>query len=58
MIGRLPEPYQHCYRFCVAMDARTDNVDEARTLMRFVASEEAAPIIRATGLEPLLPMIE
>ena len=58
VIGRLPEPYQHCYRFCVALDARSDNVEEARRLLRFVASEDAAPIIRATGLEPLFPTIE
>jgi molybdate transport system substrate-binding protein len=57
VIGRLPEPYQHPYRFCVAMDAGTDNVEEATRLMRFVASEEAAPIVRKTGLEPLFPTI-
>ncbi len=57
VIGRLPKPYQHCYRFCVAMGVETKKVDAAKQLMRFVASQEAAPAIRKTGLEPLFPEI-
>jgi hypothetical protein len=31
--------------------------DDARRLMRFAASEAAAPVIRASGLDPLFPEI-
>jgi molybdate transport system substrate-binding protein len=58
MIGTLPEPYDCSFRFCVAIDANTNRLEAAQDLMRFVASEEAAPIIRQTGLEPLFPSIE
>ena len=57
VIGRLPEPFQRSFRFGVAMDAKTDNIEAAKHVMRFVASEEAAPIIRKTGLDPLFPTI-
>lgn len=57
VIGRLPEPYGHSFRFGVAIDAHTDKIDEAKHLMRFAASREAGPIIRETGLDPLFPTI-
>jgi molybdate transport system substrate-binding protein len=58
VIGRLPAPYDWSFRFCVAIGAQSEYVEAAKSLMRFVASEEAAPIIRKTGLDPLFPMIE
>ena len=58
MIGKLTEAYEWSFRFCVAIDANTDKIQAARDLMRFVASEEAGPIIRNTGLEPLFPTVE
>ena len=58
LIGKLPEPYDWSFRFCVAIGADCEELDAARDLMRFVASEEAAPIIRKTGLEPLFPTVE
>ena len=58
VIGRLPEPYLHAFHFCVGIDARKDNIEEAKQLMRFVASQEVAHIIRNTGLDPLFPNIE
>ena len=58
LIGTLPDPYDWSFRFCVAIDANTDRLDAAKDLMRFVASEDAAPIIRKTGLEPLFPTVE
>ncbi len=58
VIGRLPEPYDWSFRFCVGIGAQSERVDAAKELMRFVASDEAAPIIRETGLEPLFPTIE
>jgi molybdate transport system substrate-binding protein len=58
VIGRLPEPNGRAFQFCVGMDSNTDKAAAARRLMRFVASEEAAPVIRKTGLDPLFPEIE
>ncbi len=57
VIGKLPDPYDWSFRFCVAIGATTENLQEAKALMRYVASEEAAPVIRETGLEPLFPEI-
>lgn len=57
VIGRLPDPYSGSFRFCMGMGAETRNPEAVRDLMRFVASEEAGPVIRDTGLEPLFPAI-
>lgn len=57
VIGRLPEPYDWSFRFCVAIGARSENIEAAKSLVRFVASEEAAAVIRETGLDPLFPTI-
>lgn len=57
VIGRLPAPFRRPFRFGAALDARTEKVAAARHLMRFCASEEAAPVIRGTGLDPVFPAI-
>lgn len=58
VIGRLPGPYGKSFRFCMGIGAESDKLETAKNLMRFVASEDAAPIIRKTGLDPLFPRIK
>jgi molybdate transport system substrate-binding protein len=58
MIGRLPGPYGRSFRFCMGIGAETDKLEACKDLMRFVASEKVASVIRETGLEPLFPTIE
>ena len=58
VVGRLPGAHERSFRFCMGIGAQTNNMEAARDLMRFIASEEAAPIIRKTGLDPLFPNIE
>ena len=42
----------------MGIGAESDKIEAAKDLMRFIASEEAGPTIRQTGLEPLFPIIE
>lgn len=58
VIGRLPGRFGKSFRFCMGIGAHSDHVVAAKDLMRFVASEDAASIIRKTGLEPLFPTID
>ena len=57
IIGRLPKELRRPFVFCAGIGARSDKVAEAKGLLRFLASEDAAPVIRETGLDPLLPEI-
>jgi molybdate transport system substrate-binding protein len=57
VIGRLPPAFRRPFHFCMGLAAETEKEAEAKDLMRFVASEAAAPAIRETGLDPLFPEI-
>lgn len=57
VIGRLPREFRRPFVFCMGLGAATRKEAEARKLMRFLASEAAAPAIRETGLDPLFPEI-
>ncbi len=58
IIGRLPEPLRRPFIFCAGIGAGTERREEAKELLRFCASEEAGPVVRETGLDPLFPKIE
>ncbi|WP_193368774.1 substrate-binding domain-containing protein [Pelagibius marinus] len=57
IIGRLPAVFRRPFVFCAGIGATSKKVAEAKHLLRFLASEEAAPAIRETGLDPLFPEI-
>jgi len=57
MIGRLPEAFRRPFIFCAGIGSTSGKVAEARTLLRFLASQAAAPIIRETGLDPRFPEV-
>ncbi len=57
IVGRLPTEFRRPFVFCAGIGATSKKVEEARHLLRFLASEEAAPVIRETGLDPLFPEI-
>lgn len=57
VIGRLPPEFRRPFRFCAGIGAGSERVEEAKDLLRFLASEAAAPVIRETGLDPLFPEI-
>ena len=53
MIGPLPEPVQRATIFAAGICTRAQNPEGAMELLRFFRSAEAAPVIRATGLDPV-----
>lgn len=57
VIGRLPPEFRRPFRFCAGIGADSKRVQEAKEMLRFLASEAAAPVIRETGLDPLFPEI-
>lgn len=50
-IGKLPESVQKVTRFAGAVPARAEHPDQARALLRYLASEEVQSQVRATGLD-------
>jgi molybdate transport system substrate-binding protein len=52
VVGPLPEPLQKVTVFAAGVASRSGNRDAARALITCLASPEAAPIIRTTGMEP------
>ena len=57
VVARLPPEFRRPFHFCMGIGASCTREQEVRRLMRFAASEAAAPVIRATGLDPLFPEI-
>jgi molybdate transport system substrate-binding protein len=53
-VGTIPEEVQQPTVFCAVVTATAREPEAARTLIRFLASPEAAPVLRRTGLEPLV----
>ncbi|MCU0944023.1 MAG: substrate-binding domain-containing protein [Rubritepida sp.] len=52
MLGPLPEPVQRSTIFAAALTARAAEPEAAAALVAFFRSPAAAPVIRATGLDP------
>ena len=54
-VGEIPAQVQQTVPFSAGITTRTQNVDTARDLIQFLASTEAAPVIKKTGMNPVLP---
>lgn len=52
MLGPLPEAVQRVTTFSAGFATRSEAPEAAQALIRFFRSAEAAPVIRATGLDP------
>jgi quinoprotein glucose dehydrogenase len=52
ILGPLPGDYQLAIRFAAAASATSKNSEAARALIAFVAGAEAAPVLKAKGIEP------
>ncbi|ORC48880.1 hypothetical protein B2G74_12320 [Burkholderia sp. A27] len=52
-VGKIPEPPQSVTRYAAHIPTRTRHPQEARQLLQFLASPEAAADIAGTGLDPL-----
>jgi molybdate transport system substrate-binding protein len=55
LIGKLPQAFRRPFRFCAGIGTASAMAPQALALVRFLASEQAGPVIEATGLEPLNP---
>lgn len=53
-IGELPPELQQTIPFSAGITTKTQNPQLARELIAFFASEESAPVIRKTGMHPLM----
>ncbi|WP_376099131.1 molybdate ABC transporter substrate-binding protein [Roseomonas sp. CCTCC AB2023176] len=53
-VGTIPEAVQQPTIFTAVITANAREPDAARALIRYLASPEAAPALRRTGLEPLV----
>lgn len=51
--GELPEGVQKRTLFSIGLHAAAPQPEATRALMRYLSSPEAAPVIRAKGMEPL-----
>jgi molybdate transport system substrate-binding protein len=52
-VGPLPREVQRVTVFSAGIAAKTKHLDEARALIQFLASPEAARIVAKTGLDPM-----
>lgn len=53
-VGTIPEPVQQVTIFSAGVAAGAQAPNEARALIRFLASPEAAPVLSRTGLDPIV----
>ena len=51
--GLLPDAVQKTTLFSIGLHASAPEPEATRALIRFLASPEAAPVIRAKGMQPL-----
>ena len=54
IIRELPNEIQKTFYFTAGIGAQTSQLQHARDLIAYLASEEAAPTIRETGLDAVL----
>jgi molybdate transport system substrate-binding protein len=52
LVGKLPDAVQQVTAFSAGLVAASRQPDEARALIRFLSSADAAPVIIASGMEP------
>jgi molybdate transport system substrate-binding protein len=52
-VGRIPEPMQSVTRYAAGIPAGAKHPEEARALLRYLASPQAQDTVRATGLDPV-----
>ena len=52
ILGPLPGEFRSDIRFAAAASATTENAEAAKALITFLAGPEAAPTLKAKGLEP------
>jgi molybdate transport system substrate-binding protein len=52
-LGPIPDELQLIQTFCAAIVAGSKEVEAARRLIAFLASERAATAIRQNGMEPV-----
>ncbi len=53
-VGEIPAEVQQAVPFSAGITTNTQDVGTARDLIQFMASSEAAPIIKKTGMNPLM----
>lgn len=53
IVGPLPADVQRVTVFSAGIASASTHVDTARALIRFLVSDDAAPVVARTGLEPL-----
>lgn len=54
-VGTIPDAVQRPTIFSGGLNAKTQNAEQGRQLLAFLASRDAAAELRRTGLEPLAP---
>jgi molybdate transport system substrate-binding protein len=52
-VGTIPEAVQQPAIFCAGIAANARELEAARAFIRYLASDEAAPVLTRTGLEPI-----
>lgn len=57
LIGTLPPEIRRRFLFCAGLGADSPNRDAALHLLRYLASEQVADVVRRTGLIPLHPKV-
>jgi len=53
IVGVLPDAVQKTTRFSIGLHAAAPEPEATRALIRFLASAEAAPVVREKGMQPL-----
>jgi molybdate transport system substrate-binding protein len=54
-VGKVPDEVQSVTRYAAGIPVNAQHPDEARALLKFLASPEALPTVRKTGLDPVSP---
>ncbi|MEE9952165.1 molybdenum ABC transporter substrate-binding protein [Enterobacter cloacae] len=52
-VGKLPDDMQYITRFAGAVTQSADHPERGKALLAFLSSPDAAPIVTATGLQPV-----
>ena len=50
-VGKIPENVQSVTRFAAGIPVNAEHPDEAKALLKFMASPEAQPVVQSTGLD-------
>ena len=52
-VGKIPESVQSITRFAAGIPVGAQHPAEAKALLEYLASPEAAPVVTQTGLDPV-----